>query len=138
MDSETQTTSSSPSSPPREHGGLGSVCPPSTASSSKAAATSTFSANRKAVPTFKIYLPCAKEASEATTVAKPRHTFQPQAVGTVLLVEDEANLRRLSLESLQRQGYTVLEAQDGPAALQIATHNKSVIHLLLTDVVMPG
>jgi PAS domain S-box-containing protein len=88
--------------------------------------------------TFKIYLPCAKEATETTTVAKPRHTFQPQAVGTVLLVEDEANLRRLSLESLQRQGYTVLEAQDGPAALQMATHHKGVIHLLLTDVVMPG
>jgi len=76
--------------------------------------------------TFKIYLPCAKEATETTAAAKPRRVpIQPQAVGTVLLVEDEANLRRLSLESLQRQGYTILEAQDGPAALQLATHHKA-------------
>ncbi len=89
--------------------------------------------------TFKIYLPCAKEESETTTAAKPRSAvLQPQAVGTVLLVEDEANLRRLSLESLQRQGYAVLEAQDGPAALQLAMNHTAVIHLLLTDVVMPG
>jgi len=89
--------------------------------------------------TFKIYLPCAKEESESAATAKPRKAaLQPQAVGTILLVEDEANLRRLSLESLQRQGYAVLEAQDGPAALQLATHHKGVIHLLLTDVVMPG
>jgi PAS domain S-box-containing protein len=89
--------------------------------------------------TFKIYLPCAKEESESAATAKPRSPIlQPQAVGTVLLVEDEANLRRLSLESLQRQGYAVLEAQDGPAALQMATHHRGVIHLLLTDVVMPG
>ncbi len=88
--------------------------------------------------TFKIYLPCANEASEATPVKSRRANLQPQAVGTVLLVEDEANLRRLSLESLQRQGYTVLEAEDGAAALQLATQHKGVIHLLLTDVVMPG
>jgi two-component system cell cycle sensor histidine kinase/response regulator CckA len=89
--------------------------------------------------TFKIYLPSTPEASETAAAAKPRGaSLQPQAAGTILLVEDEANLRRLSLESLQRQGYTVLEAEDGPAALQLATHHRGVIHLLLTDVVMPG
>lgn len=89
--------------------------------------------------TFKIYLPCAKEASESVPAARSRNaSLQPQAVGTVLLVEDEANLRRLSLESLQRQGYKVLEAEDGAAALQLATHHTGIIDLLLTDVVMPG
>ena len=89
--------------------------------------------------TFKIYLPCAKEASDAMPAARSRGALmQPQGAGTVLLVEDEANLRRLSYESLQRQGYTVLAAEDGPAALQLATQHTGVIHLLLTDVVMPG
>ena len=89
--------------------------------------------------TFKIYLPSAPEAIEAIPAAATRaSSLQPQGIGTVLLVEDEANLRRLSLESLKRQGYTVLEAEDGAAALQLATHHKGFIHLLLTDVVMPG
>ena len=89
--------------------------------------------------TFKIYLPCAPEAVETVSAAPTRGaSLQPQGAGTVLLVEDEANLRRLSLESLKRQGYTVLEAEDGAAALQLATHHKGIIHLLLTDVVMPG
>ncbi len=89
--------------------------------------------------TFKVYLPCAQEESEPLPAEPHRGiSLLPQAVGTILLVEDEANLRRLSLESLQRQGYTVLEAEDGAAALQLAAHHSGIIHLLLTDVVMPG
>jgi PAS domain S-box-containing protein len=89
--------------------------------------------------TFKVYLPCAGEESEPVSVEPYRDiNVLPRAVGTILLVEDEANLRRLSLESLQRQGYTVLEAEDGAAALQLAAHHSGIIHLLLTDVVMPG
>jgi len=89
--------------------------------------------------TFKIYLPCAKEAGDVAAPVVPRGiSAQPRGAGTVLLVEDEANLRRLSFESLQRRGYTVLEAEDGAAALQLATHHPGVIDLLLTDVVMPG
>jgi DNA-binding response OmpR family regulator len=52
-------------------------------------------------------------------------------------VEDEANLRRLVRVFLQRQGYTVIEAEDGQAALEAAAHHVGTIHLLLTDVVMP-
>jgi CheY-like chemotaxis protein len=57
---------------------------------------------------------------------------------TILLVEDETNLRRLARQYLETQGYKILEAEDGAAALQIVDGHKGVIDLLLTDVIMPG
>ena len=57
---------------------------------------------------------------------------------TVLLVEDEINLRRLARQYLERQGYKILEAEDGAAALQIVDGYEGAIDLLLTDVIMPG
>src|SRR5712671_1271461 len=57
---------------------------------------------------------------------------------TILLVEDETNLRRLARQYLETQGYKILEAEDGAAALQIVEGHKKPIDLLLTDVVMPG
>jgi CheY-like chemotaxis protein len=57
---------------------------------------------------------------------------------TILLVEDEANLRYLARQYLEKQGYKVIEAADGAVAMQIAVAHEKVIHLLLTDVIMPG
>jgi CheY-like chemotaxis protein len=57
---------------------------------------------------------------------------------TILLAEDEANLRYLARQFLEKQGYKVIEAADGAAAMQIAVAHDGVIHLLLTDVIMPG
>jgi PAS domain S-box-containing protein len=57
---------------------------------------------------------------------------------TILLVEDETNLRRLARQYLETQGYKILEAEDGAAALQIVEGHKGPIDLLFTDVVMPG
>ena len=57
---------------------------------------------------------------------------------TILLVEDETNLRRLARQYLETQGYKILEAEDGAAALQIVAGHKGAIDLLLTDVIMPG
>ena len=57
---------------------------------------------------------------------------------TILLVEDEPNLRRLAQQYLEKQGYRILEAEDGAAALQIVAGHQGKIDLLLTDVVMPG
>jgi PAS domain S-box-containing protein len=57
---------------------------------------------------------------------------------TILLVEDESNLRRLAHQYLENQGYKILDAEDGAAALQIAAGYRGTIDLLLTDVVMPG
>jgi len=57
---------------------------------------------------------------------------------TILLVEDESNLRKLARQYLETQGYRILEAEDGAAALQIANGHPGTIDLLLTDVIMPG
>jgi PAS domain S-box-containing protein len=72
-------------------------------------------------------------AQEAVALPRPERGQE-----TILLVEDEANLRRLARQYLETQGYKILEAEDGAAALQIAAGYKSKIDLLLTDVIMPG
>jgi PAS domain S-box-containing protein len=57
---------------------------------------------------------------------------------TILLVEDEAIVRSLVAEILESIGYSVLQAADGPAALELLRRHGGVVDLLLTDVVMPG
>ena len=57
---------------------------------------------------------------------------------TVLVVEDEDGVRKLAVESLERRGYHVLAAAGGEEALTVASGYEAVIHLLLSDVVMPG
>ncbi len=57
---------------------------------------------------------------------------------TVLLVDDEADVRRLVGRILLRQGYILLEAADGAEAMRISEGHGGPIHLLLTDLVMPG
>ena len=56
----------------------------------------------------------------------------------VLLVEDEQAVRQATAEFLGLQGYTVLEAKDGLDALSVAKNHASIIHLVVTDVVMPN
>jgi CheY-like chemotaxis protein len=89
--------------------------------------------------TFKIYLP--RVAATGEPLAAQPALAAPQAVQvreTILLVEDEPSVRRLGLQYLERQGYTVLEAADGAAAIRVANSYPGPIHLLLTDVIMPG
>jgi two-component system, cell cycle sensor histidine kinase and response regulator CckA len=87
--------------------------------------------------TFKIYLPRIEDAAESLTRPQPRiESFQ--GTETVLLVEDEDMLRSLAYRVLKSSGYTVLEARDGRDALALARSHPSAIHVLLTDVVMPG
>ena len=87
--------------------------------------------------TFEIYLPTALEGADAAPVAKET-TENPNAAGTVLLVEDEPAVRAVARRVLERVGYVVIEAPDGQTALRIAETRAAPIHLLLTDVVMPG
>lgn len=87
--------------------------------------------------TFKIYLPLAQEAVEKQT----RSTIAASSLKgseTILLVEDEASLRDLIRRLLTQSGYTVLDTGSGPQALEIAREHQQSIHLLLTDVVLPG
>jgi CheY-like chemotaxis protein len=58
--------------------------------------------------------------------------------GTILVVEDAAAVRAFTVRSLRRNGYTVLEASDGQEALGVAREFPDEIHLIVTDVVMPG
>jgi len=72
-------------------------------------------------------------AQDSLGISRPGHGEE-----TILLVEDETHLRRLARQFLEKQGYKVLEAEDGAAALQIVDGYRGTIELLLTDVVMPG
>jgi CheY-like chemotaxis protein len=87
--------------------------------------------------TFKVYLPRAQEEVAART---PHPSPQAALRGseTVLLVEDEEGVRTLVRQVLRGRGYTVLEAGDGAQALRVTEMHLRPIHLLLTDVVMPG
>jgi PAS domain S-box-containing protein len=90
--------------------------------------------------TFKIYLPRVASTGQAVAhVAAPvEYRRVEPGTETVLLVEDEANLRYLARQYLEKQGYKVIEAADGAVAMQIAVAHDKMIHLLLTDVIMPG
>ena len=85
--------------------------------------------------TFYIYLP------RATDLGKPA-PIRPGATSsgdeTILLVEDDDRVRALVSNMLRKNGYTVLLASAGDQALEIAARHRGRIHLLLTDVVMPG
>ncbi|HEX9348956.1 MAG TPA: response regulator [Gemmatimonadales bacterium] len=86
--------------------------------------------------TFKIYLPAIAALPEDIGKVAPADAL-PRGGGTVLVVEDDEQLRRLTHRALAGQGYTVLEADRGSTALDIARRHKGHIDLLLTDVIMP-
>jgi PAS domain S-box-containing protein len=86
---------------------------------------------------FKIYLPWAEGAIKEICESGPL-IRKPQGARTVLVVEDEQSLRKLTCTTLRDIGFTVLEASDGPEAIQIAREAKPAAELLLTDIVMPG
>jgi nitrogen-specific signal transduction histidine kinase len=85
---------------------------------------------------FKIYLPRVVEPA-APEEARPVPAPVPRGDETVLLVEDEPEVRDLAREILEASGYTVLQACDPQDALLIAERHGGPIHLLLTDVIMP-
>ncbi len=89
---------------------------------------------------FKIYMPhvTAEEVAAVEQPAITPVTALETPRETILVVEDEVNLRRLTRQFLDNQGYTVLEAADGAAAVQICVAHQGIIHLMLTDVIMPG
>jgi len=87
--------------------------------------------------TFRVYLPRAPEPAEPVAETAQRRPL-PIGSETILLVEDEAGLRHIARDILAGQGYCVLEAPSGHSALQISEGHTGPIHLLLTDVVMPG
>ena len=86
---------------------------------------------------FKIYLPRVDQAEEHLSPSHPSADL-PTGTETVLLAEDEQDVREIAREFLESGGYRVIEAEDGRAAIELAARNKGHIQLLVTDMVMPG
>jgi CheY-like chemotaxis protein len=86
---------------------------------------------------FKIFLPRTEQLADSSAAPGPA----PQALAgteTILLVEDQSDVRAVTRNTLARHGYNVLEAESGAAALSILENQHCEVQLLLTDVVMPG
>jgi CheY-like chemotaxis protein len=86
--------------------------------------------------TFRIYFPCVEKMSPQN-VEPLKLTSMPGGDETILLVEDDRSLRASVNITLSRLGYHVLEAANGVEALAIWKQQRDVIHLLLTDLIMP-
>ena len=85
--------------------------------------------------TFRCYFPAVQETAEAA--ARDRADAVPSGSETVLLVEDESQVRAVMRRTLAGCGYRVLEASHGVEAIELAARHRGPIHLLVSDVVMP-
>jgi len=89
--------------------------------------------------TFTVYLPQAEApAGQPEEADAARRRFEGRGSEVVLLAEDEDNIREPVQEVLEARGYTVLAASNGAQALAAARGWDGPIHLLVSDVVMPG
>jgi PAS domain S-box-containing protein len=86
--------------------------------------------------TFKIYLPCVDESALIDRNGEVP-TDSPQGLETILLAEDEEQVRQMTRGILEMSGYRVLDASNGQEALSIFRKHRSQIDLVLTDAVMP-
>ncbi len=87
---------------------------------------------------FNIYLPKVHSDEETVESTESANFESYTGSETVLLVEDEESVRKVLEALLRKEGYTVLSAENGMSALEIAGRHSSEINLLITDIVMPG
>jgi two-component system, cell cycle sensor histidine kinase and response regulator CckA len=87
--------------------------------------------------TFKIYFPCAAEDTEMESPLAVTRRAIPPGSETILVVEDETDVRELIRRILEQQGYCVKATGDARDAVQICSEPRHAIQLLLTDVIMP-
>ena len=87
--------------------------------------------------TFHVYLPAVRAEDEGDQLQEAKRAVA-RGVETILLVEDEAGVREVAKRVLRRQGYVVLEAENGEAALAASASYAATIHLVISDAVMPG
>jgi CheY-like chemotaxis protein len=89
--------------------------------------------------TFRIYLPAAYEDAQSV---RPRATsnelVSTSGHETILIVEDEESVRNMAIRILRSRGYSVLESRTGAEALLLGEQHPGPIHLLFTDMVLPG
>jgi hypothetical protein len=86
---------------------------------------------------FKIYLPRVDQVEEHPGIPRPISEI-PKGTETVLLAEDEQDVREIARQFLETGGYEVIEAKDGADAIRLAAEHRGKIDLLVTDMVMPG
>jgi CheY-like chemotaxis protein len=87
--------------------------------------------------TVRMYLPAREAEAAETERRKPVSSAPLRAGETILVVEDDPRVRRVSVRRLKELGYAVIEADSGPAALQVLDRGEA-IDLLFTDVIMAG
>jgi PAS domain S-box-containing protein len=87
---------------------------------------------------FEILLPCVGTFQGLGDISSSVEAAGENSGPTVLLVEDEDSVRRMMHKFLEREGYQLLEARSGQEAKELAEVYGEPIHLLVTDVVMPG
>lgn len=87
--------------------------------------------------TINLYLPRADGRSVTNVADKDKAHASARAHETILVVEDDERVRRLTVKRLKLIGYRILEASDGPMALEIRRGNDA-IDLVFTDLIMPG
>jgi PAS domain S-box-containing protein len=85
-----------------------------------------------------IFLPMSRAGAPPEPEPAPAPTDNAEGSETILVMEDEPSLRRMICHALKRYGYHLLEAADAAEAERLCAHHPGEIHLLLTDVVMPG
>jgi PAS domain S-box-containing protein len=88
--------------------------------------------------TFRVFLPCSEDGGSQQVPALEPLPAAPTQGRTILLVEDNLKVLKLTSRILQRAGYEVLTASGGEEALALAGSYSGTIHLLLTDIAMPG
>ena len=88
--------------------------------------------------TFEVYLPLCPEPAAAVAVQAVQHAEDVAGTATVLVVEDNAAVRRLAVDILKRGGYRVINSDSVEEAVRRAAEHDGPLHLVLTDVVMPG
>jgi PAS domain S-box-containing protein len=87
---------------------------------------------------FTVYLPAAEQASPGVALTPGREPGQRGGAETVLLVDDEEDVRELIRDILEAHGYRVIEVRDPEAALSRIEQGSEPVHLIVTDVQMPG
>jgi DNA-binding NtrC family response regulator len=87
--------------------------------------------------TFKIYLPASEGPALKIELNKEGGKLM-KGSETILLVEDDQDVRQLTSTILKRQGYNLLEAQSGAEAMLVLASHEGPVDLLLTDVIMPN
>lgn len=87
--------------------------------------------------TLKVYLPLVKQPTHESCKPVKNGKKLPRGKETILLVEDEDEVRNLTARVLKKQGYNVLKAKEGKSALSLAESYEGCIDLLVTDVIMP-